>query len=235
MTEIPDRLRVGPKEGLHYPLSVQYCGNCSMPIEVSASIVESSCWEAIQRWFFDFSIASTTRTTKSARLGWKRICHLSSQIWKWRTEMAVQLVRMTRSDRNEVVKECWKRRKQRTMSPKRFACRELLVAKRKVSPSLLVSVHSVRTPHRLHSPSKSHYEFSIAHRHWFESCIEILRNEIRVWSIRHRRRWNRHSRRRQRRTVRHHSGKMAWNRRRLYWWSGRAKTIDSTIIPRQIT
>ncbi|XP_058444099.1 density-regulated protein homolog [Malaya genurostris] len=31
--EIPDKLQIGPKEGIQYPLSVQYCGNCSMPLE----------------------------------------------------------------------------------------------------------------------------------------------------------------------------------------------------------
>ncbi|XP_053676974.1 density-regulated protein homolog [Anopheles nili] len=30
---IPERLIIGPKEGISYPLSVQYCGNCSMPLE----------------------------------------------------------------------------------------------------------------------------------------------------------------------------------------------------------
>jgi len=33
MTEIPDRLVAGPKDGISYPITVQYCGNCSMPIE----------------------------------------------------------------------------------------------------------------------------------------------------------------------------------------------------------
>lgn len=28
-------LSVGPKEGVTYPVEVQYCGNCTMPIEVS--------------------------------------------------------------------------------------------------------------------------------------------------------------------------------------------------------
>ncbi|XP_055389712.1 density-regulated protein homolog [Condylostylus longicornis] len=33
MTEIEMRLKIGPREGVVYPLIVQYCGNCSMPIE----------------------------------------------------------------------------------------------------------------------------------------------------------------------------------------------------------
>lgn len=35
MTEIPERLQIGPKDGVDYPLTVQYCGNCTMPLEVS--------------------------------------------------------------------------------------------------------------------------------------------------------------------------------------------------------
>lgn len=37
MTEIPERLQIGPKSGLDYPLTVQYCGNCTMPLEVNNS------------------------------------------------------------------------------------------------------------------------------------------------------------------------------------------------------
>ncbi|XP_058121247.1 density-regulated protein homolog [Anopheles ziemanni] len=32
-TEIPERLIIGPKNGVVYPLTVSYCGNCSMPLE----------------------------------------------------------------------------------------------------------------------------------------------------------------------------------------------------------
>jgi hypothetical protein len=37
MTEITlaEKLKSGPKDGIRYPISVQYCGNCGMPIEVS--------------------------------------------------------------------------------------------------------------------------------------------------------------------------------------------------------
>lgn len=28
-------LSIGPKEGVEYPVDTQYCGNCTMPIEVS--------------------------------------------------------------------------------------------------------------------------------------------------------------------------------------------------------
>lgn len=34
MTEILEHLKSGPKDGVVYPITVQYCGNCSMPIEV---------------------------------------------------------------------------------------------------------------------------------------------------------------------------------------------------------
>lgn len=33
---VAERLKLGPREGVTYPLVVKYCGNCSMPIEVSA-------------------------------------------------------------------------------------------------------------------------------------------------------------------------------------------------------
>ncbi|XP_053666288.1 density-regulated protein homolog isoform X2 [Anopheles marshallii] len=32
-TEVPERLIIGPKAGVTYPLTVAYCGNCSMPLE----------------------------------------------------------------------------------------------------------------------------------------------------------------------------------------------------------
>uniref|UniRef100_A0A182TEX7 Density-regulated protein n=1 Tax=Anopheles melas TaxID=34690 RepID=A0A182TEX7_9DIPT len=32
-SEILERLIIGPKEGVTYPLTVAYCGNCSMPLE----------------------------------------------------------------------------------------------------------------------------------------------------------------------------------------------------------
>lgn len=33
MTEIPERLISGPKSGISYPITMQYCGNCTVPIE----------------------------------------------------------------------------------------------------------------------------------------------------------------------------------------------------------
>lgn len=35
MTTIPDHLISGPKDGVNYPRTLQYCGNCTMPLEVS--------------------------------------------------------------------------------------------------------------------------------------------------------------------------------------------------------
>lgn len=32
-TAIPEHLLAGPKPGLNYPLIVQYCGHCTMPLE----------------------------------------------------------------------------------------------------------------------------------------------------------------------------------------------------------
>lgn len=35
MTELQEKLQIGPRSGVHYPVIVNYCGNCTMPIEVS--------------------------------------------------------------------------------------------------------------------------------------------------------------------------------------------------------
>lgn len=43
MTEnivVPDRLKLGPRESVSYPIAVDYCGNCSMPIEVNKFLSE---------------------------------------------------------------------------------------------------------------------------------------------------------------------------------------------------
>ncbi|XP_037933197.1 density-regulated protein homolog [Teleopsis dalmanni] len=31
--EVPEKLKLGPRDGVEYPLIVNYCGNCTMPIE----------------------------------------------------------------------------------------------------------------------------------------------------------------------------------------------------------
>lgn len=33
MVDLAQKLAIGPKPDVQYPLSVLYCGNCSMPIE----------------------------------------------------------------------------------------------------------------------------------------------------------------------------------------------------------
>lgn len=34
-----EKLKIGPKDGAEYPINVQYCGNCTMPIEVRNQIL----------------------------------------------------------------------------------------------------------------------------------------------------------------------------------------------------
>lgn len=34
MTTLQEKLKIGPLEGVEYPIEVLYCGNCTMPIEV---------------------------------------------------------------------------------------------------------------------------------------------------------------------------------------------------------
>lgn len=35
MENLAEKLKIGPQEGVQYPIQVIYCGNCTMPIEVS--------------------------------------------------------------------------------------------------------------------------------------------------------------------------------------------------------
>jgi hypothetical protein len=35
MTELQEKLKIGPREGAQYPIIVNYCGVCTMPIEVN--------------------------------------------------------------------------------------------------------------------------------------------------------------------------------------------------------
>lgn len=41
------RLALGPKPGVTYPVEVIYCGNCSMPIEVSFEILYNDTFQLI--------------------------------------------------------------------------------------------------------------------------------------------------------------------------------------------
>ena len=44
---VPEKLKMGPKEGVSYPLIVQYCGNCTMPIEYCEYYPE---YEKCKQW-----------------------------------------------------------------------------------------------------------------------------------------------------------------------------------------
>lgn len=45
---VEEKLQIGPKSGVTYPLQVVYCGNCTMPIEVRF------CYPLIFVFNFDF-------------------------------------------------------------------------------------------------------------------------------------------------------------------------------------
>jgi len=48
MTELlAEKLKIGPRDGVEYPISVQYCGNCSMPIEFCSFYPE---YEKCKKW-----------------------------------------------------------------------------------------------------------------------------------------------------------------------------------------
>lgn len=34
-TNVAERLQIGPRENVTYPIIMKYCGHCTMPIEVS--------------------------------------------------------------------------------------------------------------------------------------------------------------------------------------------------------
>lgn len=38
VNNVAERLQVGPREGVTYPIKMKYCGHCTMPIEVSSSL-----------------------------------------------------------------------------------------------------------------------------------------------------------------------------------------------------
>lgn len=42
MTDVQNGFPLGPQPGITYPIRVLYCGNCSLPIEVS--IIKGPCW-----------------------------------------------------------------------------------------------------------------------------------------------------------------------------------------------
>lgn len=62
MTEIisnpvAERLKLGPREGVTYPIIMKYCGNCSMPIEVSKQKDKSKHLKDLQISTFFFAIS----------------------------------------------------------------------------------------------------------------------------------------------------------------------------------
>lgn len=72
-----EKMRTGPREGVEYPISVKYCGNCTMPIEVC-------------KFYFNyfpifisdiFSSVLIIPNSRSARNGSRRICRKSLQSW----------------------------------------------------------------------------------------------------------------------------------------------------------
>ncbi|XP_055639870.1 density-regulated protein homolog isoform X3 [Toxorhynchites rutilus septentrionalis] len=46
-TEVQAKLAIGPRDGIQYPLSIQYCGNCSMPLEYCEYYPE---YEKCKQW-----------------------------------------------------------------------------------------------------------------------------------------------------------------------------------------
>lgn len=79
MTQIPAHLVCGPKDNVDYPLSVQYCGNCSMPLEVNTyntpfPPIQDKNINLTNKSFLFRSTANIIPNMKSARRGWRRIC-----------------------------------------------------------------------------------------------------------------------------------------------------------------
>lgn len=51
-----DKLKQGPREGVVYPLQVIYCGNCTMPIEVSTYFLTTICRKYLDLYSFTFIV-----------------------------------------------------------------------------------------------------------------------------------------------------------------------------------
>lgn len=74
---VADRLQLGPREGVTYPIQMKYCGHCTMPIEVSSSSnlgkihIRDHIWPIYLHIYISTirSTASTIRSTRSARSG----------------------------------------------------------------------------------------------------------------------------------------------------------------------
>lgn len=130
MTEtgnVPERLKMGPREGVTYPLTVDYCGNCSMPIEVihrshprcTCTSICTCNWilnylsnTQIKFLSFRFSTVSIIRSTRSAKRGWRSFCPMSSNVWRWRTTLR-KWPTMRRNVRDVAAKAWWRSRRRR--------------------------------------------------------------------------------------------------------------------------
>lgn len=136
MTEIPEHLVVGPKDGVSYPLTLQYCGNCSMPLEVSKqtrSHLKLYLTEFRPR--FRCSIVNTIRTMRNAKHGWKKICQRSfPRCVLTMVRTAPPVVKMKRNVKNVAERACSKRKRSKKMDRKKYAFREHLAAKGRAWP-----------------------------------------------------------------------------------------------------
>lgn len=224
MTEIPEHLASGPKDGVTYPLIVQYCGNCSMPLEVSPTTphLEWLVW-----FWFHCSTVNTIRTMRSAKPGWRSICQRSFRRCASMMAKTVRPVAKTRRNgKNAAERVCSRPKRSKTMDRKKCACREHPVARRRVWPLWRVLVHLVRlfSISLLNLQLLTNWSRSLRYR--FEGGREVLRHKIRVRLLGNGRRWNCHTGRRQRWTVRYHTGEMARNRRGLNRWFGRSEAMS---------
>lgn len=79
---VADRLQVGPREGVTYPIQMKYCGHCTMPIEVSERKIKAGKKSIVYMvCVFPFhSTASTIRSTRNARNGWSAICRTTLSV-----------------------------------------------------------------------------------------------------------------------------------------------------------
>lgn len=81
MTEILEHLKSGPREGVTYPQSVLYCGNCSMPIEVRIFAEHRHLCNNLKLiiYSFVFSTVNIIQIMKNVKHGWKKICQMNFQ------------------------------------------------------------------------------------------------------------------------------------------------------------
>lgn len=80
MIDPAERLKLGPKEGVTYPLVVQYCGNCTMPLEVSPDNItlKLNFFKLYLICCYFVSTVNTIPNSKNAELGLKNIFRANS-------------------------------------------------------------------------------------------------------------------------------------------------------------